>query len=39
LEEDIEYGPFEGKDAIMPEADDYTPEAYDKQVLDCGTSS
>jgi hypothetical protein len=28
LEEDVEYEPFE-EDAAMPEADDYTPEAYD----------
>jgi hypothetical protein len=31
LEEDVEYEPFEG-DAAMPEADDYTPEAYDKYL-------
>jgi hypothetical protein len=31
LEEDVEYEPFEC-DAAMPEADDYTPEAYDKYL-------
>jgi hypothetical protein len=31
LEEATEYEPFE-KDAAMPEADDYTPEAYDKYL-------
>jgi hypothetical protein len=33
LEEDTEYEPFE-EDAAMPEADDYTPEAYDKYMTD-----
>jgi hypothetical protein len=32
LEEDVEYEPFE-RDATMPEADDYTPEAYDNKYL------
>ena len=31
LEADAEYEPFE-EDAAMPEADDYTPEAYDKYL-------
>jgi hypothetical protein len=31
LEQDAEYEPFE-EDAAMPEADDYTPEAYDKYL-------
>jgi hypothetical protein len=36
VEEDVEYEPFEENDAAMPEADDYTPEAYDKYIVfDC----
>jgi hypothetical protein len=31
LEVDIEYEPFEN-DAVMPDADDYTPEAYNKYL-------